>query len=617
MDPLIVTNAAGFMGLALSLWLGFFNITRSPARVMSRVAALTLWACAGFFLSQLMFYNQLSEVRSDAWLAVFRVSVMFIPALWLHTTAELAILDKRRIIPLRRVVLGAAYAIGLIVLITDVVTGQALLAPAATPYSTVVGASRAPSFFFPLYAVYVAFCAYQSARNLMEARQITGGPLVRRAVEWGIRGTIISGVGGLYLIGLVQFNVPWLSLFGDFAFAAGVGLVGYSTAQIAGALDGRNIDRDFRYTLLAIAAVCCAYMAVALLSQVMYAVPFISYVFLLLLAVATHSVFDGARGVLDNLFFTPPTRALRANLRALAHEANGDPNVRWNMNALFAALCQSLGVTRGVLLLREGDAYRIESAYRFASPPATVPPSVVAASEITPLKGETVLGAMVLLAPLRLMDQQEGALALGAKASGANYSAADEEIVLDAADQLNYLLAQSRLHEERTRQLNTQLTEYREAERALQAEVTQTAATAALGVPGYSEAEFVAAVEDAFRHVSDIAYLGEHRLAGLNLLTGRLAPGAATGLDRGRALKDTLVEALNKLKPTAQEPKQPSNEWYPFLILREAYLVGVPNKEIMAHFYISEGTFNRTRRRAIRAVARVLADLEAEAARPA
>jgi DNA-binding CsgD family transcriptional regulator len=43
-------------------------------------------------------------------------------------------------------------------------------------------------------------------------------------------------------------------------------------------------------------------------------------------------------------------------------------------------------------------------------------------------------------------------------------------------------------------------------------------------------------------------------------------------------------------------------------VLHDAYVEGVPNREIMARLYISEGTFNRTRRNAIRGLARLLAE---------
>src|SRR6266849_535147 len=85
----VLSNAVNFFGVALALWLGFFNLTRSPQRTLTRVAALTLWACSGFFLSNLMYYNQLPELDNRYWLALFRWSTLFIPALWAHLTSAL------------------------------------------------------------------------------------------------------------------------------------------------------------------------------------------------------------------------------------------------------------------------------------------------------------------------------------------------------------------------------------------------------------------------------------------------------------------------------------------------------------------------------------------------
>lgn len=55
----------------------------------------------------------------------------------------------------------------------------------------------------------------------------------------------------------------------------------------------------------------------------------------------------------------------------------------------------------------------------------------------------------------------------------------------------------------------------------------------------------------------------------------------------------------------------PPREWYPYIILHGAYIDDKPNREIMSQLYISEGTFNRTRRSAMRTVTRVLEEMEA------
>jgi hypothetical protein len=89
-----------------------------------------------------------------------------------------------------------------------------------------------------------------------------------------------------------------------------------------------------------------------------------------------------------------------------------------------------------------------------------------------------------------------------------------------------------------------------------------------------------------------------------------------THIDRGKALSEVLVQAVNKLRPVGAEPAAhavPSREWHQFIILRDAYMAGELNRDIMGKLYISEGTFNRTRRRAIRGVARALKEMEGEA----
>jgi hypothetical protein len=72
-----------------------------------------------------------------------------------------------------------------------------------------------------------------------------------------------------------------------------------------------------------------------------------------------------------------------------------------------------------------------------------------------------------------------------------------------------------------------------------------------------------------------------------------------------------MLEILDTLRPTGQRPTEPlPREWYSFAVLHDAYVEDVPNREVMARLYISEGTFNRTRRNAIRAVARAVQEIQ-------
>ena len=89
------------------------------------------------------------------------------------------------------------------------------------------------------------------------------------------------------------------------------------------------------------------------------------------------------------------------------------------------------------------------------------------------------------------------------------------------------------------------------------------------------------------------------------------AGSGKTHLDRGKLVYQTVLEALEKLRPPGEMPREPiPRQWYPYLILHGAYLENQPNNEIMMRLYISEGTFNRTRRAAIRSLARTLSEME-------
>jgi hypothetical protein len=129
----------------------------------------------------------------------------------------------------------------------------------------------------------------------------------------------------------------------------------------------------------------------------------------------------------------------------------------------------------------------------------------------------------------------------------------------------------------------------------------------------------VALVEDGLKRLYDFLYLDEHPLAKLRVVELGVEARKATAascLDRGKALSQVLVQALDALRPDGPEPNGgtiPTREWHPFMILRDSYVRGELNRSIMSRLYIGEGTFNRTRRRALRAVARALYAMEREA----
>jgi hypothetical protein len=119
-------------------------------------------------------------------------------------------------------------------------------------------------------------------------------------------------------------------------------------------------------------------------------------------------------------------------------------------------------------------------------------------------------------------------------------------------------------------------------------------------------------VEEALQNLYDYAYLGDSPLANLKVVCQHLPCSQVTHLDKGKAVYRAISDAVEKLLPEDDLPSEPvPREWYPYLILYKAYFEGMSNFDIMNKLYISEGTFNRTRRSALRSVARVMTELEA------
>lgn len=93
----------------------------------------------------------------------------------------------------------------------------------------------------------------------------------------------------------------------------------------------------------------------------------------------------------------------------------------------------------------------------------------------------------------------------------------------------------------------------------------------------------------------------------------RSLAGSPTHIDRGKALNKVLVQAIHQLQPDGVPPNPhsvPPREWHQFIILHDSYVRDEMNRDIMSRLYIGEGTFNRTRRRALQGVARALQEME-------
>jgi hypothetical protein len=197
-----------------------------------------------------------------------------------------------------------------------------------------------------------------------------------------------------------------------------------------------------------------------------------------------------------------------------------------------------------------------------------------------------------LLIPLYAGEIQQGVLILGPPENALSYAQSDVERLLEAGDRIADLIRDAQRESEHLAQL-TQIVQISPPKLNLDGAVAARS------------------VEEALRNLYDYAYLSDCALARLRRVQEASPHAGSTHLDRGKLVYQTILEALENLRPPGDLPREPiPRQWYPYLILRNAYLENKPNNEIMSRLYISEGTFNRTRRSAIRSLARVLSEME-------
>jgi hypothetical protein len=639
-----VTSLVNLVGLAVSLCLGLYIVTRTPRSRLSWLAALTLWILSGYFLHNALVISWpgsgilpllrpivilampfgfhlilLVPPEDSQWERWFYQPPLRLPEGIRKALGSLALPISRVAVPLAYVLalalaLGGAFPLGL--------TPEDVGGPALYLSDRVAGP------LYPLSIAYLVALDLLALVHVWQGLKQASSPSSRRRYTSLLVALALTGLGGLYLgLGVwLQLGIP--SIPGDAAIGMAVIILGYAVARYNAAVEGRVLRRELLYIALIIGSFTLSYVIAA---EIFYLGGhlFSTLTLILIVVAATTSLmlYDGLRTTLDRFFYREQFRHLRANLRALAREAGTGQSLRERLQAILSALCRTLKIQNGFIALRKDETFACEVTEKAAERGRTFAAKAFLSDEIATLPrpdGDSPEG-MALLVPIHDGDEQIGALVLGPRETGASYGEEDLLLLEDLADELADVIQASQLQEKNVGILTEMVAEFRERERALQRRVQEMLAEreeeARPVLAGIDEKEFVSLVEDALRRLHDYPYLGEHSLASLRIvdwqLMGQDEP-FITHVDRGKALSEVAVQALEKLRPEGAEPDRhtiPQREWHQFIVLYDAYVLGELNRDIMSKLYIGEGTFNRTRRRALRGVAKALQEMEREARR--
>jgi hypothetical protein len=449
---------------------------------------------------------------------------------------------------------------------------------------------------YPIFAFFMLVFSGWSLVNLIRSAREAPARMPRKQFNILAGATLIAGLAGPISITSTAFHIPFPMVINSALLGLGIGMIGYGIAAYSALVEGRTRRRDLAYNAIGIATVTLFYLIIFGLLVQLYDLPRITYIFAAVLGVLSHSLYDLGRGVLDRLLFKEETRNFRANLRAINRLADDLNDTGTQMNLVMDSACSSVRAKFGLLLFFQEDEVVLAAKFAWEEQALTLDPKSLYSDDFKHLPPQFLpdpLEEAAFLLPLYFEATQVGAILLGQPENGVQYSEQDVEAILDYGDMILNLYS---------RTLDEQKYIFQIQELARQ--IRPVSVMPKHEIP-------VKIVENALRNLKDYAYLGDSPLSDLKITRRALNNGSITHIDRGKALYQILVSAVEKLKPDQDHPgNPPSREWYAYTILNDAYIAERLNRDIMAQLYISEGTFNRTRRAALRSVTRILMEME-------
>jgi hypothetical protein len=398
---------------------------------------------------------------------------------------------------------------------------------------------------------------------------------------------IVSGIVGLGVTPRMPRMVPDLLIF------SGVFLLGVSVARHQTMIERRTTIQDLPISALTILGLAILYAYFAL----QWNLPLEKLSAVVAFAVLTHSFYDLVREFLERQRSRHES-TFRYQLRQLENLSSDEEALKIRLQEGLDLLCEALKSSGGFIAIRRGENFVVISTKESLSVDSPLSSEVVACEDISHPKSNQ-LPNIDWIAPAFEGQIQVAVIALNHPKSKLDYSAGDLELLAEVADQVGSLISLGNLTARRADQIQQLVNE----SQAHANELNSIAGEMVAAISTKSDSEFIRIVEEALRHLSDYIMLGQLPLAEQMHIT------AESHIECGKQLNKLLIDSIESLRPAEKRPPEPlPRVWYSYSVLHDAYVEGVPNREIMARLYISEGTFNRTRRNALRGLARLLSE---------
>ena len=563
--------------MAATLWMGFYLFARGFSSHMTLRVVVVMLALSAFFFGA---YNNIF-VQTPGSAAIRAVLLVIVLGGWYSVTFH--VMSDRNQQRYRFIEWGV-YALGAASILFLLQPGSFINEEGNALY---VAHMNTSSWAYRVYGSYQFIVSFGIMLNLLVGDRVGLTPRGKYFLVTSIF-PVVSVIYGVIALGGPN---PAPRLVPDTLAFCGVFVLGLSVLRHQTLTERRATLQDFPLTTLGalgLAALSTYFawtwgMPVAMLSAVAAFV------------ILSVGVYDLTREFLERSR-TRKESELRKQFRQLDSESANEETLKARLQEGLDRLCKTIEAPGGFMAIRRGGEFLVMASRSSVAVGSVLSAEVVACEDLS-RPGAAQLSALAWLAPSFEGRLQVAAVGIEKSRSRLEYSTGNLELLAEVADQIGTLASLSNAQPRPPG-------ESAESGSSKTAEELKSAAGEMLdSITAHTDEEFIRMVEEALRHLPDTVTLGQSALAEKIVVQGQ------SHVERGKQLQTLLTTSIEAFKPAEKRPPEPlPRVWYNHAVLHDAYVEGVPNREIMARLYISEGTFHRTRRNAIRGLARMLVE---------
>jgi len=564
------TLSIALFAMAATLWMGFYLLARGFPNPMTLRVVVVMFALAGFFFGA---YNNVFVQTAGS--AALRAILLVVGlAGWYSVTFHvMSDNDQRRF----RFAEWGIYAIGVLSIILLAQPGAFIFEEGNALY---VAHMNNQGWAYRIYGGYQFIISFGIMLNLLVGERVG---LTSRGKYFLVTSIfpVISVIYGVIALGSPN---PTPRIVQDTLAFCGVFVLGLSVLRHQMLTQRRATLQDFPLTTLG--SLGLAFITAYLASR--WGVPksLLSHVVGFIIIVV--GIYDLAREFLERSRSRKESE-LRKQLRHLEINSAGEDVLKARLQEGLNLLCETLKSPGGFVAIRRGEKFLVMADRSSIREGSELALEDAACDDVVHPTAKP-LSSIAWIAPSFEGRMQVAVVGIQKSESRIDYSTGDLELLAEVADQIGTIVSLSDAQSRVTNDGN-----------ANGGKLQSAAGGMMESISAHPDDEFIKMVEEALRHLPDTIALGESALAEMMPIR------AESHMERGKRLQEILRLSIDSLKPADKRPPEPlPRVWYNHAVLHDAYVEGVPNREIMARLYISEGTFHRTRRNAIRGLARLL-----------